>query len=130
MTRHRVIGGTAAVLGLFEGFGLGPDSAAFGQGAGQGPDDARRIDCGGRAVIPGLIDAHWHSTLVGVTQMQAMTADIGFVQLMTGRHARATLMRGFTTVRDTGGPAFGLKLAIDRGVVAVPRILASGAIIS
>src|SRR6056297_1188527 len=98
--------------------------------AGEGPEEARRIECGGRAVIPGLIDAHWHSTLVGVTQLQAMSADIGFVHLMAGRQAGATLMRGFTTVRDTGGPAFGLKLAIDRGVVAGPRILASGAMIS
>ena len=168
LTRRRMIGGTAAVLGMFAGFGLGPDAAAFGQGAGQpvllanlryfdgttlamqegreilieggriaaiipagqGPGDARRIDCGGRAVIPGLIDAHWHSTLVGVTQMQAMSADIGFVHLMAGRQAGATLGRGFTTVRDTGGPAFGLKLAIDRGMVAGPRILASGAMIS
>ena len=39
-------------------------------------------------------------------------------------------MRGFTTVRDTGGPAFGLKLAIDRGALPGPRILASGAMIS
>lgn len=98
--------------------------------AGQGPEDAERIDCGGRAVIPGLIDAHWHSTLVAVTQMQAMTADIGFVHLMAGREAGATLRRGFTTVRDTGGPAFGLKLAIDRGAVAGPRIFPSGAMIS
>ncbi len=59
-----------------------------------------------------------------------MSADIGFVHLMAGRQAGATLMRGFTTVRDVGGPAFGLKLAIDRGVVAGPRILASGAMIS
>jgi imidazolonepropionase-like amidohydrolase len=39
-------------------------------------------------------------------------------------------MRGFTTVRDTGGPAFGLKMAIDRGVVTGPRIFPSGAMIS
>ena len=98
--------------------------------AGQGPEDAERIDCGGRAVIPGLIDAHWHSTLVGVTQTQAMAADIGFIHLMAGREAGATLMRGFTTVRDTGGPAFGLQLAIDRGVLPGPRIFPSGAMIS
>ncbi len=39
-------------------------------------------------------------------------------------------MRGFTTVRDLGGPAFGLKRAIDEGVVAGPRIYPSGAIIT
>ena len=39
-------------------------------------------------------------------------------------------MRGFTTVRDVGGPSFGLKRAIDEGVVAGPRIYPSGAIIT
>ena len=98
--------------------------------AGQGPQDAERIDCGGRAVIPGLIDAHWHSTLVAVSQIVALTQDPGFVHLMAGREAGATLMRGFTTVRDVGGPAFGLQMAIDRGAVSGPRILPSGAMIS
>ncbi len=97
---------------------------------GQGPQDAERIDCGGRAVIPGLIDAHWHTTLVGVSQIAALTQDIGFIHLMAGREAGATLMRGFTTVRDLGGPAFGLKLAIDRGAVSGPRIFPCGAMIS
>src|SRR5215831_15651641 len=41
-----------------------------------------------------------------------------------------TLMRGFTTVRDLGGPSFGLKRAIDEGIVPGPRIYPSGAIIT
>ena len=60
-------------------------------------------------MIPGLIDAHWHATLVAVSELAALTQDIGFVHLMAGREAGATLQRGFTTVRDVGGPAFGLK---------------------
>ena len=39
-------------------------------------------------------------------------------------------MRGFTTVRDLGGPVFGLKQAIDEGVMIGPRIYPSGAFIS
>ena len=39
-------------------------------------------------------------------------------------------MRGFTTVRDMGGPTFGLKRAIDEGVTVGPRIYPSGAFIS
>ena len=97
--------------------------------ADQGPQDAERIDCGGRAVIPGLI-AHWHAALVAVSQLAALTQDIGFIRLMAGREAGATLMRGFTTVRDTGGPAFGLKLAIDKGAVTGPHIFPCGAMIS
>jgi imidazolonepropionase-like amidohydrolase len=97
---------------------------------GQGPADAEAIDCGGRAVVPGLIDAHWHATLVAVSQLAALTQDVGFIHLMAGREAGATLRRGFTTVRDVGGPAFGLKLAIDQGAVEGPRIFPSGAALS
>jgi imidazolonepropionase-like amidohydrolase len=39
-------------------------------------------------------------------------------------------MRGFTTVRDVGGPVFGLKRGIDEGIVAGPRIYPSGAVIT
>lgn len=69
----------------------------------------------------GLIDCHWHETLVSVSQIAALTQDIAFVHLVAGQEAGATLLRGFTTVRDTGGPVFGLKMAIDRSVVAGPR---------
>lgn len=167
ISRRQMIGGMAAVVGMFAGFGLAPrelraqpadrpllltnlryfdghaailhaGSDILVQGGrivalppgGQGPADAERIDCGGRTVIPGLIDTHWHATLVGVSQIAAMTQDIGFVHLMAGKQAGDTLMRGFTTVRDVGGPAFGLQAAIDRGVVTGPRIFPAGAILS
>ncbi len=96
----------------------------------QGPADADVIDCGGRAVIPGLIDAHWHSTLTAINQLAAMTADIGYVHLVAARAAGETLRRGFTTVRDVGGPAFALKRAIDEGIVEGPRIFPAGAMVS
>jgi len=98
--------------------------------AGTGPEDADVIDCGGRAVTPGLIDCHWHATLVSVSQIAALTQDIALIHLISGQEAGATLQRGFTTVRDTGGPVFGLKTAVDRGVVSGPRIFPSGAMIS
>jgi imidazolonepropionase-like amidohydrolase len=97
---------------------------------GQGPAEAQRIDCGGRAVIPGLIDLHAHVTLAGVTEAAALFGDAAFVHLVSGQVAGAMLMQGFTTIRDVGGPAFGLKLAIDRGVLPGPRIFPSGAAIS
>ncbi len=167
LSRRQMLGGSAAVIGMFAGFGLpahearaqtpgrpllltnlrlfdgtalrmreGVDILIEGERIaalprrGQGPGEAETVDCGGRAVIPGLIDAHWHTTLVAVSQIVAMTQDIGFVHLMAGREAGATLRRGFTTVRDVGGPAFGLKMAIDRGVIDGPRIFPSGAMVS
>jgi imidazolonepropionase-like amidohydrolase len=85
---------------------------------------------GGRVLMPGLIEAHWHAMMVAPTLQTAMTADIGYLNLLAAQAAEATLMRGFTTVRDMGGPTFGLKRAIDEGIVAGPRIYPSGAFIS
>ena len=80
--------------------------------------------------MPGLIDAHWHAFMAATPQMLLMTADPSYLHLLAARQAEATLMRGFTTVRDLGGPVFGLKRAIDEGVMIGPRIYPSGAFIS
>ena len=95
-----------------------------------GAGNVVRIDGGGRTLMPGLIDAHWHTMLVRPSFTGMMTADIGYLNLLAGAEATATLMRGFTTVRDMGGPSFGLELAIDTGVIPGPRIFPSGAIIT
>lgn len=103
---------------------------AAGQGeASRGPGTVV-IDGGRRTLIPGLIDAHWHSAFAAVPLAVATTADPGYVHLIAGRTATETLMRGFTTVRDCGGPSFGLKRAIDAGVLPGPRIFPAGAMIS
>ena len=94
------------------------------------PDDATVIDCGDRVLMPGLIDAHWHAMLIRPTPIQAITADIGYNNLVAGDEASDTLMRGFTSVRDVGGPVFGLKRAIDEGIINGPRIYPSGAMIT
>lgn len=167
LRRRELLGGMAAVLGMFAGFGLAPkearaqipgrpilltnlrlydgsdrsiragrdiliegDRIAALPAAGKGPQDARVIDCGGRHVIPGLIDTHAHITLAGVTQLAALAGDVAFIHLVSGQVAGQMLMQGFTTVRDVGGPAFGLKLAIDKGVLPGPRIFPSGAALS
>ena len=88
-----------------------------------------RIDGGGRTLMPGLIDAHWHAMLIRVTPEQS-SGDVGYNNLVAGAEATDTLMRGFTTVRDLGGPTFGLKDAIDKRVVNGPRIYPSGAVIT
>ncbi|WP_287064454.1 amidohydrolase family protein [Mesorhizobium sp.] len=92
-------------------------------------EGAQRIAGNGRTLMPGLIDAHWHAMLIASTPAEAM-GDIGFANLAAGDEATDTLMRGFTTVRDVGGPVFGLKRAIDQGIVAGPRIYPSGAMIT
>ena len=92
--------------------------------------DAQIIAGGGRVLMPGLIDAHWHATMVRSTPAQLLSSDIGYSTLLAGAEATATLMRGFTSVRDMGGPVFALKRAIDDGVLPGPRIYPSGAVIT
>lgn len=89
-----------------------------------------RIAGDGRTLMPGLIDAHTHIMFATVPQVAILTADIGFVHIAAGKAATDTLMRGFTSIRDLGGPVFGLKRAIDAGLVPGPRIWPAGAFIS
>lgn len=88
------------------------------------------VDGEQRTLMPGLIDAHWHSVLVSPTTVEALTADIAYIHLLAGQVAEATLMRGFTSVRDMGGPSFGLRRAIEEGLINGPRIFPSGAMVS
>jgi imidazolonepropionase-like amidohydrolase len=90
----------------------------------------RVIDGGGRTLMPGLIDAHWHAMLIALSPAETLAGDIGYSNLMAAAEAKDTLLRGFTTVRDVGGPAFGLKRAIDEGFTEGPRIFPSGAMIT
>lgn len=97
---------------------------------GEAVEAARVVDCSGMVIMPGLIDAHWHALLAAMPLQLAMTAAPGYIHLVAAQEAERTLLRGFTTVRDVGGPAFALKRAIDEGRFAGPRILPSGAMIS
>ncbi len=87
---------------------------------------ARVIDCGGRVLMPGLIDAHVHVVLsdVVIPRMESVP-----LTLMTARAAvlmRGMLERGFTTVRDTGGADWGLKEATEKGLLPGPRLFIAG----
>jgi imidazolonepropionase-like amidohydrolase len=84
----------------------------------------------GRTLMPGLIDAHWHAMMIRSTPAEAIVGDVGYNNIAASVEATDTLMRGFTTVRDVGGPAFGLKKAINSGLIAGPRIFPSGAVIT
>src|SRR6201985_2369131 len=95
-----------------------------------GPEGSRTIDCGRRIVMPGLIDAHWHSIFAALPISTLLSAEIGYIFLAASAEAERTLMRGFTTVRDLGGPSFALKQAIDEGLAPGPRIYPSGAMIT
>ncbi len=91
-----------------------------------------RIQGGGRTLMPGLIDNHVHIALSTTGQADllspATTAEV--LQARATAEARDMLLRGFTSVRDMGGPMLTAKPAIDKGDLPGPRIYASGAMIS
>lgn len=88
------------------------------------------IEGGGRTLMPGLIDAHAHVTFWTTPLAFAATADPNYLQIRSAVHANGMLMNGFTSIRDVSGPAFGLKRAIDEGLIPGPRIWPSGPMIS
>ncbi len=113
--------GTTPVPASMAGQGVPP-----GQTSMPGP---RIIDARGRVAIPGLIDAHVHPTIaVGLGTLR--DNDANYIALRSAEEARKILLRGFTSIRDMGGPSFGLRQAIDEGHAEGPRIFPSGALIS
>lgn len=89
-----------------------------------------KVAGGGRTLMPGLIDAHTHIMFATLSQAAILNSDIGFVNVAAVNEAHNMLMRGFTSIRDLGGPSLGLKKGIDMGMATGPRIWSSGAFIS
>ncbi|MDP6474941.1 MAG: amidohydrolase family protein [Alphaproteobacteria bacterium] len=92
--------------------------------------DARVIEAGGRWLMPGLIDAHYHALLadLNVANLDIMPPSLlhqhGHVNL------KATLARGYTSVRDAGGADIGLVRAVEEGLIEGPRIFHAGKALS
>ncbi len=87
------------------------------------------IDGGGRTLMPGIIEAHNHLMLSMPNTAWFNTHDITYIAAAGVEEARRYLMRGWTTVRDIGGPTMGIQRAIDDGRIIGPRIYPSGPII-
>ncbi len=84
------------------------------------------IDCGGRTLMPGLIDSHVHVVL---SEVMIRNLESVPLTLMTARAAdlmRRMLDRGFTSVRDTGGADWGLKEATEKWLLPGPRLFIAG----
>jgi imidazolonepropionase-like amidohydrolase len=98
------------------------------------PADATTIDLPGTTLIPGLIEGHSHLLLHPYNEAswndQVLLEPLALRIARGTNHARATLMAGFTTVRDLGteGAAYadvGLKMAINQGIIPGPRMFTS-----
>ncbi len=92
------------------------------------PENAKVIDGAGRTMTPGFIDAHTHLQW-NLSIPEMIYSPVDYQAAIALVDAEATLMRGFTTIRDTGGTLFGVRRAINEGHFVGPRIYASGAAI-
>ena len=88
--------------------------------------DAEIVELGGRTLMPGLIDAHFHAIAVSpnIASLRDMPRSLLYQHVR--RILEGALQRGFTTVRDAGGADYGLAMAVDTGVIKGPRIFYSG----
>jgi imidazolonepropionase-like amidohydrolase len=87
------------------------------------------IDGKGGYLTPGLIDIHWH-TMFSLPMPVIINKSKAYVAAVACVESKKLLMRGVTTVRDAAGDVFGIKQAIDEGIIEGPRIYGSGAILS
>jgi imidazolonepropionase-like amidohydrolase len=92
--------------------------------------DLRVIDLAGRALMPGLIDAHVHPSAAEVIEDYARPMPTSLRAQYARIDLEAMLRRGFTTARDAGGSDAGLRTAIERGLIDGPRLFVSGKALS
>jgi imidazolonepropionase-like amidohydrolase len=87
---------------------------------------ADAIDCGGRVLMPGLIDCHVHCMHSEVYMRRMEDVPLTLATARAAVRLRSMLDRGFTTVRDTGGTDWGVKAAVDQGLIVGPRLFIAG----
>ncbi|MBC8292506.1 MAG: amidohydrolase family protein [Proteobacteria bacterium] len=100
------------------------------RGARAAGGDLRSIDCRGRTLMPGLIDAHVHASITTLDLSSMQNKPATLVAHEAAAVLGGMLDRGFTTVRDAGGSDWGLAQAVDKGLVRGPRIFYSGRVLS
>ena len=92
--------------------------------------NATVIEGNGKTLMPGMIDGHAHLMMGGAFPAMETNMDLTDIAYRATLVAKRALMDGFTSVRDMGGPAFGLQRNIDNGILLGPRIYPSGTFIS
>jgi len=93
--------------------------------------EAEVVHCGGRVLMPGLIDAHVHVYLAGLNITRVAQTPMSYLGHYAATFLHACLDRGFTTVRDVGGADVGLAHAIQDGLLKdVPRLFYGGRVIT
>jgi imidazolonepropionase-like amidohydrolase len=95
------------------------------------PSSAEVVNCRGKSLLPGLIDAHVHIGAVeaDISEQQRRNYPTVLV-IRTLKVLKECLDQGFTTVRDCGGADPGFRVAVEQGLVPGPRLSVCGRIIS
>jgi len=91
---------------------------------------ATRVALSGRTLMPGLIDAHLHVFLNEVNIGALDAVPLTLLAINGAIALKNSLMRGFTSVRDTAGGDFGIKSAVEQGLIEAPRLFISGQALS
>lgn len=84
------------------------------------------IDAGGRTLLPGLIDAHVHLMAVHLVASKNLHYPLTLMTAKALPRIRNMLERGFTSVRDVAGADFGLRQALEEGLIVGPRAFVGG----
>lgn len=84
--------------------------------------DVHMIDAAGGHILPGLIDTHIHFIFDGIDFNEAMNTPFSLNYYKAIAPMRRTLEAGITSVRDAGGADLGMKQAVERGLIAGPRM--------
>jgi len=84
------------------------------------------IDAGGRTLLPGLIDAHVHLMAVHLVASKNLHYPLTLMTAKALPRIRNMLERGFTSVRDVAGADFGIRQALEEGLIVGPRAFVGG----
>jgi imidazolonepropionase-like amidohydrolase len=123
MTRTVLQGGR-----LFDGTGGDParaDVAIEGErivGIGTSLDGDEVVDVTGRTILPGLFDCHTHVCISNVDLWGWTQQPFSLQFYEAESNLRKTLEVGITSIRDAGGADLGIRTAIERGLIAGPRM--------
>jgi imidazolonepropionase-like amidohydrolase len=87
-----------------------------------GLDGDESVDVSGRTLLPGLFDCHTHVIFGDIDIWKFLQEPFSLRFYVAEKNLAATLGIGITTIRDAGGADLGIKTAVERGMIAGPRM--------
>lgn len=102
--------------------------AGIGEGLQRGSCEV--IDAAGRYLLPGLIDCHAHPFLADANISRLAEVPPTLMSARAARILEGMLQRGFTTIRDAAGADWGIKKAVEDGLIKGPRMFIAGRALS